>query len=269
MDSQKLVETEQESTAVAVIDNNPAQLIQMAIQQNVDVDKLSKLMELQERYNAGLAKKGFYEALAKFQSEIPTILKQKQGHNYEYAPLCDIIEAIKPHMVANGLSYRFEQNHVDAISVTCVVTHISGHSEQTTMNAAADTSGSKNAVQSIASTVTYLSRYTLTGALGIATADKDMDGRQPGEATAKEKDQFKSHMDAVKDNLESLVAIKHAILDNNLGTAYEAFTEIGEDDRRALWRAPTKGSIWTTEERAIMKSDDWSQARKDFHGIVD
>ena len=45
------------------------------------------------------------------------------------------------------------------------------------MTALADKTGSKNAVQAIGSTVTYLQRYTLIGALGITTADDDMDAR--------------------------------------------------------------------------------------------
>jgi hypothetical protein len=47
------------------------------------------------------------------------------------------------------------------------------------MVAAPDTSGSKNAIQAIGSTVQYLMRYTFIGAFGITTADADMDGRLP------------------------------------------------------------------------------------------
>jgi hypothetical protein len=159
--------------------SNPAQLMQIAVEKNVDVEKMEKIMEMQERYNAGQAKTAFYQAFTKFQSELPVIKKRKKGHNTSYAPLSDIIEQIKPMMLGNGISFRFEQNHSDGIEVTCVVTHALGHSERTTMKATADTSGSKNSVQAIASTVTYLSRYTLTSALGIATADEDMDGRLP------------------------------------------------------------------------------------------
>ena len=45
------------------------------------------------------------------------------------------------------------------------------------MTAPADTSGSKNAIQARGSTVTYLQRYTLLGALGLVTGDEDTDGR--------------------------------------------------------------------------------------------
>jgi hypothetical protein len=170
---------------------SPSQLMQIAVEQNADVDKLEKLMELQERWNAGQAKSAYYESFTQFQSELPVIEKKKSGHNIKYAPLSDIVEQIKPLLVKHGLSFRFEQNHSEGIEVTCIVTHSAGHSERTTMKAAADTSGSKNSVQAIASTVTYLSRYTLCSAFGITTADEDMDGRLPPpeivtEAQAKE-----------------------------------------------------------------------------------
>lgn len=159
------------------ISSSPAQLLQVAVEKGADIAMLEKLMDMQERWNAGQAKTAFYESLSGFQGEVPTIQKKKDGHNYKYAPLADIIEQVKSTLQKFGLSYRFEQSHQESIEITCIVTHILGHSEKTTMKAMADTSGSKNSVQAIASTVTYLSRYTFCGGLGISTADEDMDGR--------------------------------------------------------------------------------------------
>jgi hypothetical protein len=59
------------------------------------------------------------------------------------------------------------------------VTHRDGHSEETSLASPVDTSGSKNAVQQIGSTVEYLRRYTLLAALGLATS-KDDDGHAAG-----------------------------------------------------------------------------------------
>lgn len=164
----------------------PATLLEMAVSQNADVDKLEKLMALQERYDAKQAKSAFLKAITEFQSIVPRITKTKEGHNYYYAPLADIIEQIKESLPKCGLSYRFEQNHEDSIEVTCIVSHVDGHSESTSMKAGADTSGSKNSVQAIGSTVQYLQRYTLIGALGLTTADEDIDARLPYERISKE-----------------------------------------------------------------------------------
>lgn len=62
------------------------------------------------------------------------------------------------------------------IEVTCVITHIGGHSEETTMVGPEDFSGFKNSIQARGSSTTYLERYALIGALGLVTADGDRDG---------------------------------------------------------------------------------------------
>lgn len=156
---------------------SPMQLIEVAVNANADIDKLERLMSLQERWEQNNAKKAFFAAMSKFNAECPTIIKKKQAHNSKYAPLGDIHEQIKSTLVKCGLSFRFEQDHSNGVEVSCLVSHELGHTEKSTMRAPADTTGSKNAIQGIASTVTYLMRYTLCSALGITTADEDMDGR--------------------------------------------------------------------------------------------
>lgn len=174
MTSNNLV-TKEQSTAVAT--TSPMQLIEVAINSGADIDKLERLMSLQERWEENNAKKAFFAAMSKFNAECPTIVKKKQAHNSKYAPLGDIHNQIKETLISCGLSFRFEQDHNNGIEVTCLVSHELGHTEKATMKANADTSGSKSAIQAMASTVTYLMRYTLCSALGITTADEDMDGR--------------------------------------------------------------------------------------------
>ncbi len=158
---------------------SPDNLLALAVEKGADLAQLEKLMDLKERFDASEARKSFYFAMSEFQSTSPSIVKKKAGHNYKYAPLGDIAEQIRSQMRACGLSYRFEMEHGDAISVTCLVTHLDGHSESTTMSGQPDESGSLSGIQSRASTVTYLQRYTLISALGLTTADEDMDGRLP------------------------------------------------------------------------------------------
>jgi hypothetical protein len=161
--------------------SGPMALISAAVNSGADVGQLEKLMDLQERWEKNQARKSFFMALTKFQSLCPVITKKKQGHNSKYAPLEDIIAQVKVPLSECGLAYRFEQSQSDSgmIKIACVVSHFDGHEERTIMSSDADKSGNKQAIQAIASTVTYLRRYTFTGALGIATADEDMDGRIP------------------------------------------------------------------------------------------
>ncbi|MEE9223073.1 MAG: ERF family protein [Nitrosomonadaceae bacterium] len=176
-------------TKALVVQQDPhMNLIQMAIQKGSGVADLEKIMDLQERWENNNARKSFYAALSNFQSQIPVITKNgfasfphKSGNGrteYSYAKLEDITEAIKPFLVENGLSYRYEQTSGEKqlITVACIVTHADGHSERTEMSAYGDQTGSKNNIQQMASTVSYLRRYTLTGALGITVSEEDNDG---------------------------------------------------------------------------------------------
>jgi enoyl-[acyl-carrier-protein] reductase (NADH) len=56
-----------------------------------------------------------------------------------------------------------------------VITHEQGHSETTSLSAGADDSGKKNNIQAIASTVSYLERYTFLAATGLTAKDMDDD----------------------------------------------------------------------------------------------
>jgi len=156
----------------------PMSLVQMAVEQNADLDKLERLMDMQTRWEANEARKAFNAAIAKFRAECPPIKKTKQAHNSKYAGLSETVEQIKPHLEACGLSYSWHTNQSGgAVSVTCKVTHVLGHSDETTLFSEPDTSGSKNSIQSIGSAVSYLQRYTLASILGLAATDEfDDDG---------------------------------------------------------------------------------------------
>jgi hypothetical protein len=162
----------------------PDKLLELAINKDLDIDKLSKLMEMQREYNADLARKAFFHALINFQSTAPEIRKNKEvafgDTKYSYAPLADIVRQIKGACKDCDLSFRWEiQDNKEEIKVSCIITHSDGHSESTTMTANADTSGKKNAIQARGSAIEYMKRYTLIGALGVSTADSDIDARMP------------------------------------------------------------------------------------------
>ena len=175
-----------ENTQVAQqTDSQPMRLLELAISNNADIDKLERLIVMQSQWDARNAKREFLSAMARFQRNCPDIKKLKQGHNYKYAPLADIIAQTRDLISECGMSYRFEQNHDAGIRVTCIVSHEAGHSESNTMVAMPDATGSKNAIQAIGSTVQYLMRYTFVGAFGISTADEDIDGRLPDQSEVK------------------------------------------------------------------------------------
>ncbi len=166
-------------TAFAV---TPMQLLRMAMDQNADVGKLEKLMDLQFRFEANEAKKAFVSAMNAFKADPPEIAKNKRvAYNqvaYDHATLDHVCNQITGALSKHDISHRWRVEQADGlIRVTCILTHGQGHSEETTLVAGADTSGSKNAIQGIGSTVTYLERYTLLAATGLAAKNGDNDGQ--------------------------------------------------------------------------------------------
>lgn len=153
----------------------PMTMIDRALVSGAAPETLEKLLALQERWEANQGRKAFDEAVSNAKAKIPPIQRNKQGHNNKkYADFAALARVVDPIISQFGLSYRFRTNQdTNLIKVTCILSHRDGHSEETTLAGPADTSGSKNAIQAIGSTLTYLQRYSLTQALGLAASDDD------------------------------------------------------------------------------------------------
>jgi len=161
----------------------PAEMIKLAVTGGADLDKLEKLLTLQERWEANEAKKAYNQAMSNFKANSPKINKDKKVAykevRYNHASLANVTEKINSELSKHGLSASWLTKQNGVIIVTCKITHIKGHSEETTLSASADATGSKNAIQAIGSTITYLERYTLLALTGLATFEDD-DGKSGG-----------------------------------------------------------------------------------------
>jgi hypothetical protein len=177
MSNQEIITQEQEAKSITPVASAQG-LIEMAITQGADIDKLEKLMALQERYDARNAKASYLSAVSLFQANCPKIKKLKKGHNSKYAPLEDIIEQVKDVLFKAGLSYSFSQTQdAQQITVSCHLSHVDGHTETVSLTSDHDKSGGKQPIQALASAVSYLRRYTFTGVTGVVPSDEDSDGR--------------------------------------------------------------------------------------------
>lgn len=175
----------------------PMEMLDRAVSQGASVEMLAKLMDLQERWEANQARMAFASAISAAKSELPRIVKSKtvdfttsKGRtHYLYEDLSSIMEQIGPVLSKHGLSvrYRTTAEPNQPVSVTCIIAHSLGHSEENTLMAGKDESGNKNSIQAIGSTVTYLQRYTLKAALGLA-ASVDDDGEKADDGTISEKE---------------------------------------------------------------------------------
>ncbi len=150
-----------------------------------DVDKLERLMGLYERIAEKNAKTEYAIAMAEMQKELPVIEERGEiqlGKNGpKYALWEDINETIRPILADHGFSLTFRTGRDgDKISVTGVLTHRAGHSEETTMTLPVDIGPGRNAVQAIGSSTSYGKRYTAIALLNITTHGEDDDGRASG-----------------------------------------------------------------------------------------
>lgn len=200
---------------VVVQDKSPGAMIALAVNGGADLEKIEKLMLLQERWEANEAKKAYVVAMAAFKANPPRIEKtkhvkfttQKGTTEYDHALLADAAEIINAALSKHGLHAGWRTSQGEGkITVTCTVSHSMGYSESTSLAAGADESGGKNSIQAIGSTVSYLERYTLFAITGLASHDMDDDGK---------KSEAKHITQEQSDEL-------HALIAENINEAYVA-----------------------------------------------
>ena len=167
----------------------PMEMLSRALERNADIGVLEKLMDLQERWQAGQARKAFDAAIASAKAEIKPVKKttrvfyhskdkDKGPTDYHHETMADIAREVDPVLAKYGLSYRFRTKQAEGnVCVTTILSHRDGHCEETMLMAAPDSSGGKNGIQAIGSAITYLQRYGVKAALGLAAAPDD-DGRK-------------------------------------------------------------------------------------------
>ena len=204
-------------------------LVEMAITSGADIDRLDKLLDLKERYDKEDARKQFTSALANFKSAQLEIKKDKMVSfkskdgmtEYSHATLGNVVGIAVPELAKNGLSHRWDVVQKDArVEVTCILTHKGGHSESVSMNASPDDTGKKNPIQQVASTVTYLERYTFLAITGLAVEDQMEDDGAASAAPIEyiTEDEVNTLHSMVKDNELDLGILLHWV-----------FTQMGAD----------------------------------------
>ena len=194
---------------------NPLLILQEAVDKGADIEKLTALMQLAERWEANEAKKAFNVAFSAFKSEAVTIVKNvdvKDGplKGKKYADKFGVVGVVTPILSKHGLSHSWKltKDEKEWMEVTCTIKHVLGHSETASMGSAPDTGAGRNAIQARSSANSYLERITLLAITGMAASDEDDDGNG-FQQTAKEN---------VVDDL--LAAPTTAALQSMFSTAY-------------------------------------------------
>jgi len=177
MSNKEIVHHESQSETTALM-----QVIErVAMDKDSDISKLEKMLDMQERILNRNANQQFTADLAAMQIKLPRVIEHGEGHNKaKYAKLEDINDAIRPVLQEFGFAVTFRvKQDAGVLWITTVLSHRDGHSEETSIPLALDTSGSKNAVQAVGSTISYGKRYGICMMLNISTGD-DVDGQWLG-----------------------------------------------------------------------------------------
>lgn len=182
----KPVSAEQENTFVG--------LLRQAMTDRLPIEYIQALIAERNKEIARLAEIDFNKAHREFLKLCPAIVKNKHVNfkhkvqnpndqpgetDYWYSELAHVIETIKDAEYQCGFSHDWRTTYEgNEIHITCIVKHVSGHSQSDTMKSNADSSGKKSAIQANASAVSYLRRYSLMGVLGLSARGDDNDGRK-------------------------------------------------------------------------------------------
>ena len=232
----------------AAVQITPAAMLQLAASQNVDPDKLQKLMDFAERYQANMARAAFNTAMMAFKNEALRISRNitySDGplKGRKYADLFGVVDALTPALSKHGLSasWKVTKDEPAWLEVACTIRHESGHSESVTMGGAPDAGPARNAIQARGSAITYLERYTLLAATGMAAAEQDDDAQKSGEKKTPMGDQaFLLYQENIT-NAATATELQKFYLSaqraaNDIGdaTAEKAFTTLKNERYRAL-----------------------------------
>jgi hypothetical protein len=203
---------------------NPMDIMATAVQKGLGKDQLEvleRMFEFDVRVKAQQAKEAFFTSMAEFHKIAPPVAKDKVNTQFKspahpkgapYTSLENYLNTYRPIMASCGLSPSFPapKQDGDTLTVECKITHELGHSEPFAMSspiikgAIGKTSGqpSRNDMQDIKTTFTYLRSATFEAAMGVAGTDAtlDADGNLAGSEPAEtiDDDQFA--------NLQSLIS---------------------------------------------------------------
>jgi hypothetical protein len=163
----------------------PMQMLAIAVDRGDDLERIKQLRELYKEWKADEAKSAYVEAFANFKRNMPDVVKDMLNKQYgsDYSSLANLVNTTNRHLGEYGLNATWDPVVKDnVVTCTVIMTHIDGHEQRVTLCGPPDTSGQKNPLQQIKSTLTYLEGATFQAITGVVarSACKDDDGNGAG-----------------------------------------------------------------------------------------
>ena len=185
------VEEAEEAHAVEMVPasvGSIARIMEMVAMQPGSMDTMKALAELQYRAEDRNARKAFVRSLNAFRAECPQPKKTKENEqfkvtrngvkvNSKYSPLDEIDRTVRPFTSKHGLTWTWDtiidETHMHVI---CKIQYEDGHSDSSKVSMPYSSNAGASPQQKYGATQMYGMRYSLVAALGITTADEDLDG---------------------------------------------------------------------------------------------
>jgi hypothetical protein len=153
---------------------------------SVDIDKLERLISMQERVQARDAELEFNRAMNAAQAEMRPISANASNPQTRsrYATFDKLDRALRPIYTHHGFSHSFDEGESpkpDHVRVLCYLAHISGHTRTYHRDMPADGKGAKGGdvmtkTHAAGAAGSYGARYLLKGIWNVAIGDEDDDG---------------------------------------------------------------------------------------------
>lgn len=155
----------------------------------VDIDKMERLLLMQERVEARTAETAFNQALNMAQSEMRPIAANASNPQTRsrYATYDKLDRVLRPIYTEHGFSLSFDEGESpkpDHVRVLCYVSHRMGHTRTYHRDMPADGKGAKGGdvmtkTHAAGAAGSYGARYLLKGIFNVAVGEEDDDGNSP------------------------------------------------------------------------------------------
>lgn len=163
-----------------------------AINANMNMAEIKELQQAQQEWEKEESRKAFLGAMVAFKRNPPTILKDKTAfkpdgndgfESYDYATIGNVCEQIVQAAAGHGLTHNWVPGRHpinDNIVVTCELAHVGGYVQRTELDAPREQAPGLTVAQAEQSVRTFLERYSLLLAFGLAAKDRADDDTRGG-----------------------------------------------------------------------------------------
>lgn len=153
---------------------------------NVDIDKMERLLQMQERVQARDAETAFNQSLNAAQAEMRPIAANASNPQTKsrYATFDKLDRVLRPIYTEHGFSLSFDEGDSpksEHVRVLCYVSHVGGHTRTYHRDMPADGKGAKGGdvmtkTHAAGAAGSYGARYLLKGIFNVAVGEEDDDG---------------------------------------------------------------------------------------------